>query len=71
MTTIGKSKSPEQIVHHVIWRYQIGKKSNLLSSLFCKECSTSYPDSKTMREHHPSEVYLISKSIGHIPPRRK
>lgn len=69
--TKGKSKSPERIIHHTFWYYKRMKRANMFEKIYCEECSTSFPSSSSFRLVHPSDEYLIVKTIKHIAGRRK
>ena len=70
ISTVGKSKSPEMLVHHVTWFYKYTKKASLLDHVYCKECKTSFLSGDSLREKHPRDEYILPGQIKHIAPFR-
>ena len=71
LSTFGVSKSPEKLVHHVIWYYKFRKNTGILDRIYCKECNTYYPTSKLLIEFHPKEDYILVRQINHIGKNKR
>jgi len=71
LTTKGKSKLPERLMHHTIWYYKRTKRGGIFERIYCEECCTSYPSSDSLRLAHPEDEYIIVKNIKHTQKRKK
>jgi len=65
-TTVGKSKSPERILHHTFWYFRRTKRGSVFEIVYCEECSKSYPSGDSLRLAHPKDEYIIVKNIKHV-----